>query len=104
MELRSTPTVKTRRIAISSRQIVLLPFPPVQMRDLGSTHEDSSCSIRPPRGRQSRKESEKIDIIIIVLDAYNNNTNRRERLWSFLESHSLIRLVEMLAGVSLTSP
>src|SRR5439155_16702831 len=42
-------------------------------------HQDSLGSIRPPRGRQSRNESERIDITSIVLMRIDNNTNRPSR-------------------------
>ncbi len=74
---------ETAKVATPTKPIT--PNPPeslcpflssVQARGLGSTHQDSLGSIRPPRGRQSRNESERIDTTSIVVMLIDNNTNR----------------------------
>ena len=80
MELCSALTIKTRTIAISSRYTALLPIlPPPKHEIEGVRIRILLGSIRPPRGRQSRNESERIGTARIALTVCDNNTNRRSR-------------------------
>src|SRR5215467_13445687 len=79
MELCSALTIKTRTIAMSSRQTVLFPFSLLRQREIAGVRIRILLgSIRPLRGRQSRNESERIGTPSIVLTACDNNTNRPE--------------------------
>src|SRR5262249_11143898 len=78
MQPGSTLTIRARTIAISCRHLVLLLFHSAKCKIVEARVRILLGSIRPPRGRQSRNESDRISIIRIVLFTCDNNVNRCE--------------------------
>jgi len=77
VDLGSSLTIKARTVTIFSGHTILSGKHAIP---LSSEHADPTCtrillgSIRPPRGRQSRNESQESDTITIALTPPNSNT------------------------------